>query len=607
MRKELVVTVSILLTLLIGCSVKNIDPEKTGNQEIENQVMVNQETNNQKEDMPEDDIDIYGKLAVDGNKPIKDNMSLYDNDSLDVEVMYLTVQKGNESDGTNHTWEEINSNSAYYYEEMNVDRYKVDAILQVGDENGPVMGEFGYESLVPNATVAIRGQTSTRREQKNYKIKIKDGKGSYKEQTTINLNKHVGDSLRFRNKLCYDLMKNLPEMMSARTQFVHLYVKDLTENADAEFVDYGLYTQVEQINKNYLKLHGLDSEGHLYKINYFEFYQYEDVIKLSSDAEYDEKKFEEYLEIKGNKDHRKLIEMLADVNDYTKSIEEVFSKWFDEDNVFSWLAFHILVGNKDTQSRNVFIYSPLNIDKWYFISWDNDVAFNKLENELNEWEDGNGWETGISNYWGNILFKRILKSPEHLSKLDAKIEEYKKIITEDKINEMASEYNAVVEPYIKRLPDIEYLPLTLSDRQYILNNFAKEVENNYQEYKLSLEKPQPFYISTPEITANGISFSWEMAYDFDEEDVTYSVEVSDDYSFTNLIYEADDLYALNVDVNTQLEPGQYFIRVIAKNESGYEQYAFDRYIGLKGNVYGVKCFYIQADGSVVEDIIDERE
>ena len=53
--------------------------------------------------------------------------------------------------------------------------------------------------------------------------------GEWRGQRTIALNKHVSDVFRFRNKLAYDLMKDIPQMMSARTQFVHLYVKDTTE------------------------------------------------------------------------------------------------------------------------------------------------------------------------------------------------------------------------------------------------------------------------------------------------------------------------------------------------------------------------------------------
>ena len=82
---------------------------------------------------------------------------------------------------------------------------------------------------MPNATVQIRGQTSSRNSQKNYKIELKKNKGTWRGQRTINLNKHQTDGMRFRNKLSYDLLKGIPQLMSLRTQFVHLYVRDLTE------------------------------------------------------------------------------------------------------------------------------------------------------------------------------------------------------------------------------------------------------------------------------------------------------------------------------------------------------------------------------------------
>ena len=111
-----------------------------------------------------------------------------------VVTMYLTVQSGNASEGTNHTWTEINQYSVYDYESMGVDRYKVEGTLKVGNESGPVLGEFGYEAATPNVTVSIRGQSSSSNAQKNYKIRIRDGKGSYQNQKIINLNKHMSEA-----------------------------------------------------------------------------------------------------------------------------------------------------------------------------------------------------------------------------------------------------------------------------------------------------------------------------------------------------------------------------------------------------------------------------
>ena len=296
---------------------------------------------------------------------IRDKNLLYD-DNNEVVTMYLTVRTGNASEGTNHTWEEINTYSAYDYDEWGVDRYKVEALLQVGTEEGIPEGNLGYGKTAPNATVQVRGQTSSRNSQKNYKIELKENQGSWNGQKTIALNKHQSDGLRFRNKLGFDLLKDIDELMSLRTTFVHLYVNDLTDGEDAGFEDYGLYTQVEQLNKTALRAHGLDRYGNLYKINFFEFYRYEDAIKLATDPTYDQDLFEDYIEIKGDNDHTKLIEMLDDVNDLAIPIEEVLEKHFDEENIVYWMAFNIITGNIDTQSRNVYIYSPQNSDIWYF-------------------------------------------------------------------------------------------------------------------------------------------------------------------------------------------------------------------------------------------------
>ena len=110
------------------------------------------------------------KLAeTDSVKHLRDVASLYEDNGDSYVTMYLTVREGNASEGTNHTWAEVNANSAYYYSEKGIDRYKVEGLLQVGDDSGPLPGYLGYGKTAPNATIQIRGQTSTINSQKNYK------------------------------------------------------------------------------------------------------------------------------------------------------------------------------------------------------------------------------------------------------------------------------------------------------------------------------------------------------------------------------------------------------------------------------------------------------
>lgn len=536
---------------------------------------------------------------------LRDKQLLYANqDPADVVTMYLTVSTGNAAENTNHTWEEINTYSVYDYDAMGVDRYQVAGLIQVGDETGPLPGELGYGQTAPNCTVQIRGQTSSLGAQKNYKISVKDNKGEWNGQTTLALNKHQSDGLRFRNKMAYDLMAGIDEMMGLRTTFVHLYVKDTTAGGTGEFVDYGLYTQVEQLNKTALKAHGLDKNGHLYKLNLFEFYRYADVIKMADDPTYDQKAFEERLEIKGDDDHTKLIRMLEAVNDYSIPAEDVLEEYFDIENLAYWMAFHILTGNHDTQSRNVYIYSPLNSNKWYFYSWDNDDMMKGAESRLESGFPGDGWETGVSNYWGNVLFQRALKTQTFRQALDAAVEDLKTYLSPERINAMAAQYSAIVKPYVYRMPDIQNAPLTEAEYDQVVASLSEEVQNNYQAYQASYQNPMPFYIGVPEYRDGKLVYQWDGAYDFDAETITYTFELATDYTFANVLLRQEGLLLPEIQGDT-LPAGQYFIRVTAKNASGYEQYAFDYYVTESGRVYGTKCFYVEQDGTIVEDVYVE--
>lgn len=556
------------------------------------------------EEISDNTIKQYVDPSLDGYK-FRDNKYLYKNsDPKKVVTMYLTVLEGNSGEGTDHTWEEVNSYSVYDYEKMGIDRYKVEGLLQVGDESGPLPGELGYNQISPNCTVQIRGQSSSLREQKNYKISVKDNKGQWNGQSTIALNKHVSDPTRFRNKLSYDLISGIDEIMGLRTTFVHLYVKDTTFGGNNKFTDYGLYTQVEQLNKTALKAHGLDNKGHLYKINFCEFYRYEDVIKLKDDPDFNIKEFEKILEVKGNDDHSKLIKMLEDVNDYSKDFDEVLDKHFDIENLSYWMAYQILMGNIDTQSRNFYIYSPLNIDKWYIIPWDNDGSLRRTELNLAGRSDNGGWEEGISNYWGNVLFKRALKSEKYVLALNRAIEEIKAYLNYERVNEYVTTYASIVKPYLYRMPDIMYAPVTSGQFDYIVKNLASEIEANYLSYKESYEKPMPFFIGLPKKTEKGLYIECEGAFDFDLENITYNIQIAKDYRFNNVVANFENILIPAVTID-MLPKGQYFIKVTATNASGYTQTAFDYYMTNEGKQYGVKCFYVEADGTIVEDIYVE--
>ena len=536
---------------------------------------------------------------------LRDKDLLYDMyDDTEIVTMYLTVSRGNEGEGTDHTWEEINTYSAYDYDRMGVDRYKVAGLLQVGDKNGLIPGEFGYGQVASNCTVQIRGQSSSRNPQKNYKIAIKENKGDWRGQTTIALNKHQGDGLRFRNKLAFDLLTHVEELMGLRTTFVRLYVKDTTAGDNAKFENYGIYTQVEQLNKTALKAHGLDNRGHLYKVNFCEFYRYEDTIVLKDDPRYDLKKFEEILEIKGDDDHTKLIKLLEEVNDFSKPIEDILAEKFDMENIAYWMAFNLILGNVDTQSRNFYLYSPQNVDRWYILPWDMDGSLARTEYKIVGREDYEGWESGVSNDWGNVLFQRCLKSESFRKALDEAMKDLKELLTPELVDSYVKPYAKLLKPLIYSGRDLTYARLTPAQYDRVVNSINAEIADNYARYEESLKKPMPFYIGVPKKKDDGYTVQWEGSFDFNGEDITYTFELSRNYRFTSTLVKETGLSIPTIKLN-KLPAGQYFMRVTATNESGQSQVAFDSYILEKGKIYGTKSFYVDKKGNVAEDVYVE--
>ena len=554
------------------------------------------------------DGEVAGKAPVSADGPLREDKSVYSDRSEQNEVvtMYLTVREGNAEDGTDHTWTEVSTHDTYYYADLGIERYACEAILQVGDENGPIEGEFGYGETVPNATVKVRGQTSSRSTQKNYKVRIKDEKGTYKDLQTIPLNKMAGDRIRFRNKLAFDLMQQVPQMTAIRTQFVHLYVRDETEGGSGEFEDYGLYTRMEQINRRWLGSRGLDKNGQLYKINtMFEWYAYEPLMSLYGSPEYSDEDFEYYLEVKGDTDSSKLREVLTAVNDYTVPIEEVVEKYFDVENISYFLAFHTLIGNADVGARNGYLYSPLNSEKWYILSWDCDNSFNRTENKLKGFSDGDSWERNITKFLGVVLYNRFLRVPEYRDRVYAAMTDLmENYLTEELVREKVETYKTIVSQFVTQEPDSLHWDSDIETLNTVCDAIYDEIKENYNDYHAEIAKPWPFYAGLPESVDGRLRMSWNASYDINGEEITYSCILARDAGFTDIIAQAADLRVPEVYFDVKLQPGTYFLRVTAKNESGDAQHCFDYYTSkdpnIQGKVYGCKCFFVNRDGTFSE-------
>ena len=520
------------------------------------------------------------------NDKLEEDKRIYERDEDGaVKALYLTILPKTSEKKQDVDWYALNRMTDRYSEES------LNIIISEGIENGEGSSEgmFGHGTSEANAKISLRGNTARYASQKSYKIKLFDSAGLWQDQRTINLNKHIIDLSRVRNKLSFDLMENIPNITSLRTQFVHLYVKDMTAENNGTYADYGLYTQIEQPNEMFLKNHWLDPNGYLYKVNFFEFHRYPELIKSHTDPTYDKKQFETILEVKGREEHDKLIAMLEDVNNKALPIEDVIEKHFDLDNLMTWAAINILMDNMDTDANNFYLYSPLNSDKWFILPWDYDGGWEQQRNN----NSIRSFQAGISNFWGNELFNRYFRSEKNVQNLIDKVEELSKDINRESVEKQLTTYAEVVKPFLYRQPDMDYLPDENTNFENELQIIKDTPERAKQRFYEDIQKPKPFFMDDVIVELEKTQFTWAISYDLQMDNLLYNVSVAKDPLFTDIVAEEKGLKETTFTIG-KLPPGKYFWKVTVSDSKGNAQSSFDIYIDEEGNnFYGIREFEVK--------------
>lgn len=533
---------------------------------------------------------------------IVDNPLLYQFDRGDsLRVLYVTIFPNKDGKANEMSWEELNQTlktTADMQDLKQIKEIKFPVMVQEGTEEGLQLGMYGYGRESANATISLRGQSALGLPQKSYKIKLNKNEAKWNNQSTINLMKHQLDLTRIRNKLSFDYFKLIPDIISFRTQFVQLYVKDLSkEPADQQFIDYGLFTQIEQPDAHTLSQHGLDPKGQLYKAAYFEFFRYPDELKLKTDPTYDDDKFQSILEIKGNKDHTKLLNMLDDLNNYELDIDEVFDRHFERNNFLTWLAVTILFNNFDTNSQNFYLYSPSKSNTWYFIPWDYDKGWdtfreNGWDNPGKHYDTGYNWEVSISNYWDMVLVKRFFRNPNNVEALNQKMIELLEIIRPEQTKKFIDQYQHVVKPFMERAPDNEHMPGSLAEYELMLNSYFNYANTMAQMHFEHIERPMPFYLGEVSQSNGKLFFFWGEAYDLQRDPVKYHLQIALDPFFETIVSDLDHL-TKDFYYHDMLPSGVYYWRIIARDSKGNKMGSFDKEKFAGKLVRGVKQFVVE--------------
>jgi spore coat protein H len=531
------------------------------------------------------DFDINQSLA--NGQPIEDVIGLYQEyNQTEVTYLYLTLYPGENGQGESWQFEDVNK----YTTKVTPDPW-VDVLVQQGDQNGILTTGFGSSQIIPQGRLRQRGASARLVALKSYKINFYDGIEPWRGQETLNLNKHYKDETRIKQKFVYDMVPLVGNMVGARTTFVHLMIKDTTSGS-MEYEDYGLYTHVEQPNKDFLRAHGLDDNGHLYNATNLEYQISDNFLEEYDGSEVSISELETMVEVEvGNDDHSKLLEMLAAVNDYDLDFDDVLSQYFNEDNLYTWLAFNILINNVDSTSQNFMLYNASNSTTWYILPWDNDKTF-YTDHFLDEDRD-NVRHYGLARFWNMVVFQRLVSNPESLEKLNTKIEEINLVFQRQETENLLEAYASIAVNQLSTLPDLASLNGEITELYDKIVNLNDLVVLNKDRYYQGLESPMPFFLGDPTITDEDINLNWSYAEDLQGDTVKYLIEISNDNDFSNIILEKDVGINTNISIE-KLIPGVYYFRVTAYDPDNNTQISFDRYLDEnKSTIYGMKSFVVE--------------
>jgi hypothetical protein len=234
-----------------------------------------------------------------------------------------------------------------------------------------------YNGETRKAKIRIRGDTSRKDPKKSLKIKF-DSLLINNIPEVINFNAEYADKTYIRQFLSSQLMKESGQICF-KSEHAKIFV-------NGKF--HGLFLQVENMGKNFLKRNNLSTKGNLYKAT-------KDGACLSIFDDFDAK-----WEKKTNKqsDHNDLTKLIQGLNSVPDNEFHSFIKeTFEYDKLINILALNMFLSNSSTYYHNYYLYHDLyKSGKWQMIPWDMDKSLSyynwmpyTYHRTSSEWESDN--------------------------------------------------------------------------------------------------------------------------------------------------------------------------------------------------------------------------
>ena len=239
--------------------------------------------------------------------------------------------------------------------------------------------------------IRYRGDVSRLMDKKCWKVffpgsDLFQGQGGLLQEE-LNLNADYPDQTLLRSYIGYDLFARVG-VPTPRADFARLYINDGY---------YGLFSQVEQVDKRFLHRMGIEIHGNLYK----PFYGGLHVLDYIDDPEERDWWYRYYYPKKTNRKsgHEDVVAFIELIN-YTpnEQFPETIAEVLDVNGWLDWYAVNILIGNFEMMEKNYYLYHDFSTGRWLILPWDVDLTFGH-----NMWGPGVGGLLDEEITWDNPI------------------------------------------------------------------------------------------------------------------------------------------------------------------------------------------------------------
>ncbi|WP_224244545.1 CotH kinase family protein [Hyalangium gracile] len=242
----------------------------------------------------------------------------------------------------------------------------------IKDRDFMVPARFTFEGRTWNVEVRYRGRSTRFEEKKPWQVRFDKEDRFLGGAKRLELLAEYDDGGYLMEKLWYDLAASVG-MKVPSVRYVHLMVNGQYQ---------GVYTEVESIDKPFLKAHGLDGDSDIYRCG-------------MHDCELRPPPAEAYMEAwdKRTNEDQPWDRLWSFIDDISRTPPHQFRAFAEEhvalDEYLTWMVIDAFISNEyQTDSRSYLVFDPKR-EKWVYVPWD-------LNNALSLYDRNGSVEAGVT-------------------------------------------------------------------------------------------------------------------------------------------------------------------------------------------------------------------